>query len=80
MKVQINDQIINPFGGINFVVDEIRKSGILELIDNQLGERPKQAQYSYCELFLNLWNIFFCGGNCAEYINEHLKCFLKSIR
>jgi len=39
MKVQKNNQIINPFGGINFVVNEIRKSGILKLIDNQLGCR-----------------------------------------
>ena len=34
MKVRKNKQIINPFGGINFVVDAIKSEGILELIDN----------------------------------------------
>lgn len=38
MKVIKNKQKINPFGGINFVVDAIKSEGILELIDNQLGK------------------------------------------
>lgn len=79
MKIEKSNQIINPFGGINFVIDQIKKSGILEIIDNQLGERVKQAQYSYSDLFLDLWSVFFCGGDCAEDINEHLKDYLKRI-
>jgi hypothetical protein len=79
MKVQINNQIINPFGGINFVFDEIKKAGILQLIDNQLGARSPQAEYSYSDLIMNLWSVFFCGGDCAEDINEHLKDYLKSV-
>ena len=79
MKVEKNSQIINPFGGINFIVEAIKQSGSLDVIDNQLGERPSQATYSYSDLILNLWSVFFCGGNCAEDINEHLKGYLKSI-
>lgn len=79
MKVRKNNQKINPFGGINFVVDAIKSEGILELIDNQLGKRAKQAQYSYSDLVLNLWSVFFCGGDCAEDINEHLKEYLQDI-
>jgi hypothetical protein len=79
MKVVKDNQIINPFGGINFVVNKIRKSGILKLIDNQLGKRPAQSQYSYSDLFLNLWSVFFCGGDCAEDLNEHLKEYLQCI-
>jgi hypothetical protein len=70
MKVEKSNEIINPFGGINFVIDEIRKSGILELIDKELGPRPAQAEYSYSELILNLWCIFLSGGDCVEDINE----------
>jgi len=77
MKIEKINQKINPFGGINFVVDEIQKAGVLELIDNQLGKRPKQAQYSFSDLILNLWSVFFCGGDCAEDLNEHLKEYLQ---
>jgi len=79
MKVEKNSQIINPFGGLNFVVEAIKKAGILEIIDNQLGIRPKQAQYSYSDLILCLWSVFYCGGDCAEDINEHLKTYIKSV-
>lgn len=79
MKLEKSKQIINPFGGINFVFDEIKKAGILEFIDTQLGARPNQAQYSYSDLIFNLWSVFFCGGDCAEDINEHLKDYLKCI-
>jgi hypothetical protein len=79
MKIEKNNQIINPFGGINFVIESIKQSGTLDVIDNQLGARPKQAQYSYSDLILGLWSVFFCGGDCAEDINEHLKSYLKSV-
>jgi hypothetical protein len=79
MKIEKNNQIVNPFGGINFVVEKLKQSGILELIDNQLGSRPKQAEYSYSDLILDLWSVFFCGGECAEDINIHLKAYLESV-
>lgn len=78
-KVQKSNQIINPFGGINFVIKAIKKSGLTKLIDNQLGSRSAQAEYSYSDLVLNLWSVFLCGGDCAEDINEHLKEFLESV-
>ena len=78
-KIEKSKQKINPFGGINFVISEIKKSGILELVDNQLGKRASQAKYSYSDLMLNLWSVFLCGGDCAEDINEHLKEYLESV-
>jgi len=77
MKVEKINQKINPFGGINFVVNEIKQAGVLELIDNQLGKRHSQAQYSFSDLILNLWSVFFCGGDCAEDLNEHLKEYFQ---
>jgi len=79
MKVEKINEIINPFGGINFVIDKIKEKGLHNIIDNQLGKRAKQAKYSYSDLILNIWSIFFCGGNCAEDLNEHLKIYLQSI-
>jgi hypothetical protein len=79
MKIEKKNQIINPFGGINFVIDTLKKEGILELIDNQLGKRAKQAQYSYSDVILNLWSVFFCGGDCAEDLQEHLKPILSTV-
>lgn len=79
MKVEKNNQIINPFGGINFVIETIKQSGVMDVIDNQLGIRAKQATYSFSDLLLCLWSVFFCGGDCAEDINEHLKSYLKSV-
>ena len=79
MKIEKNNQEINPFGGINFVVESIKSSGLLDLIDSQLGSRPNQAKYSYSDLILGLWSVFFCGGDCAEDINEHLKTYLQKV-
>ena len=78
IKVEKSNQNINPFGGINFVIDAINNYGIAEQIDNQLGDRPAQAEYSYSEVFKSLWSIFFCGGDCAEDLNVHLNDFLKN--
>jgi len=77
MKVERSDQAINPFGGINFVIQAIRDSGIPGIIDSKLGSRAPQAVYSHSDVMLNLWSVFFCGGDCAEDLNEHLKDFLK---
>jgi hypothetical protein len=79
MKILKDKQLINPFGGINFVINDIKNSGIMQLIDNKLGKRPAQAEYSYSDIALNLWSVYFCGGDCAEDINEHLKDYLKAV-
>jgi hypothetical protein len=78
MKIEIAKPRINPFGGLNFVVKEIKKKGITQLIDSELGERQIQSKYQYSDIFMALWLIFFSGGDCAEDIEEHLEdCFLR---
>ena len=76
MKVLLNQQKITPFGGINFVNTAIANAGILHTIDNQLGSRPAQAKFSFSDVVMNLWNIFFCGGDCAEDLDNNLKTTL----
>ncbi len=78
-KIEKSNQKINPFGGLNFVIDQIDKLGLSQLVDNQLGERSKLAKYSFSDIIKSLWSVFFCGGNCAEDINEHLRRYLKDI-
>lgn len=79
MKIEKSKNNINPFGGINFVLEEIRKSGIVEIIDEILGKRAPQAIYSHSDIVLSLWGVYFCGGDCAEDINENLKTHFKNI-
>ncbi len=73
MNVLLNQQKITPFGGINFVNNAIINAGILQTIDDQLGSRPAQAKFSFSDIVMNLWNIFFCGGDCAEDLDNNLK-------
>lgn len=79
MKVTNSFEKINPFGGINFILDEARKCGIPQLIDSLLGERGKGYTYKYSDIFTTMWSIFFCGGDCAEDINTHFGEHLRSI-
>jgi hypothetical protein len=51
----------------------------MELIDKELGMRGKRGNYS-CGKIIQTWmNIFFCGGECAENIQEHLRTSLELI-
>ena len=46
MKVQQSTQLINPFGGIQFVIKQIKEQGIDTFIDEQSGRRGAEKQYS----------------------------------
>ena len=43
------------------------------MIDSELGVRSSTRGYSYGNLFKNRFDIFLCGGECAEDIHEHLR-------
>ena len=79
MKLQKISTQVSPFSGINFINQEYAKTGFTQLIDNQLGARYKFSGFSYSDIIQNLMNVFFCGGDCAEDIQSHLKKDLKSI-
>jgi hypothetical protein len=79
MKVTNSFEKINPFGGINFVIDEARKCGLPQMIDSFLGVRGKGHTYKYSDIFTSMWSVFFCGGDCAEDINTHFGEHLRSI-
>ena len=70
---------VTPFGGITYVNAEFTKSGLAQLIDNELGIRGSGTGYSYSEIFRAWNNVFFCGGECAEDIQVHLRDTLQQI-
>jgi hypothetical protein len=78
-KVVKFSQNITPFGGISYVKDQFSSCGLGELIDNELGIRGIGAKYSHSEIFRNWFEVFFCGGECAEDIQVHLRETLEQI-
>lgn len=79
MKVQNLFETVSPFAGISFVNEMFIRSGISDLIDNELGIRAKYFGYQYSEIIRNLANVFLSGGDHIEDINTHLKEDLKMI-
>ncbi|MEJ7684524.1 MAG: IS1380 family transposase [Segetibacter sp.] len=75
MKVQQSNQLINPFGGIQFVIKHIKEAGIDKFIDEQSGSRGEAKTYSIAEGLLSIHYSHLCGGSCIEDINtlgEHI--------
>ena len=78
-KVQKISKNITPFAGVFFAHDEFKRSGLRKLIDNQLGIRVSSKGYSYGNLLGNFFNLFLCGGECAEDIQKHFRATLEQI-
>jgi len=74
-NLQISDRKINPFGGINFIISAMREKKINELIDKQLGKRPKQANYSYSDVILGWIYSNICGAERIEDIHQSRDLF-----
>jgi hypothetical protein len=77
-KVQKISQTVSPFAGISFVNNAFNQVGLSELIDTELGNRSIVG-YQYSEILRNYANIFYCGGECAEDIQVHLRATLAQI-
>lgn len=78
VKVQKSTQNVTPFGGISFIHNEFSRCGLSKLIDIELGKRSSIG-YQYSEIFNSWFDIFFCGGEVAEDIQEHLRPTLEQI-
>ena len=77
-KVQKSNQNIIPLAGIYFLDEAFTQSWLSKLIDNELGMRSLSG-YQYSEIFRNIFNIFYCGGDCMEDIQVHLRPTLTNI-
>src|ERR1035437_4061122 len=75
MKVQQSHKLINPFGGIQFVLKQIKEHGIDTFIDAHFGSRGPLKQYSISGGLLAIHYSHLCGSSCIEDINtlnEHI--------
>jgi hypothetical protein len=79
VKIEKISQNTTPFGGICFVHDMFKRSGLRKLINKELGMRVSTCGYSYGSLWSNWFDMFLCGGDCAEDIEEHLRETLTAI-
>lgn len=79
MKIQKISSKISPFSGISFINNEFEKSGLNQLIDNELGTRVSTKGFTYGNVIKNLSHVFYCGGDCAEDIQTHVGNDLKLI-
>ena len=78
VKIEKISQNITPFGGISIVHDMFQRSGLRKLIEKELGTRVSTCGYTYGTLFGNWFDVFMCGGDCAEDVEEHLRDILSS--
>jgi len=69
IKIEKSKKIINPFGGINFVIDNLKCICIPQLIDKLLGERPPQSTYSFSDIILGNSYANLCGATCLDDID-----------
>ena len=71
--IQIKNDRINSFGGIFFIIDQFRSSGLAALVDKILGINGINTRYSYSNVIENLTSVFVSGGEVLEFYNQ--RCF-----
>lgn len=69
-KVINSNKKVNPFGGLFFVINDLKNQGLAKLIDSHLGKRVKQAKYSYSDIILNWTYCNLCGAERLEDIEK----------
>lgn len=72
-KIAIKYENIVPHGGIFYVMDEFKRTGLDKLVDHCLGKRCANYGYQYSDILLALFCIYLCGGDHIEDITTHLK-------
>lgn len=74
----INSAAINPFGGLNFVLEEFDRLSIGKQLAEHLPELAPQSCYSWRDILYSFWSIFFCGGDCIEDLATNLRSSFTS--
>ena len=65
MKV-LNSSHISPFGGLNFVIEELDQLGASSIFNSNFPTLSPQCQYNWRDLLYSFWSVIFCGRDCAE--------------
>ncbi|MDR2086660.1 MAG: hypothetical protein LBP72_05735 [Dysgonamonadaceae bacterium] len=69
-KIQKVSQTITSFAGVSFTNNEFNRCGLSQFIDNELSIRTL-TNYQYSDIIGSWFDIFFCGGDVAEDIEQH---------
>ncbi|MBL4898743.1 MAG: IS1380 family transposase [Colwellia sp.] len=77
MKI-LKSNVISPFGGLNFVLNELDNQKIGELLIQQLPDLPGQCKYDWRDLLYSFWAIPFCGGDCLEDLSMNIRSGFES--
>lgn len=64
---------MSPFGGLNFVLEELDNRKVGELLNDNLPAMGCQSQYDWRDILYSLWSVFFCGGDCAEDLSGNFR-------
>ena len=76
IRAQQSNKLINPFGGIQFVLKQIKdQEGIDAFIDEDMGSRGALKQDSISDGLLAIHYSHLLGSSCIEDINilnEHI--------
>ena len=81
MITQFNSKV-TPFGGISIIHEQLISKGTAQFIENELGKRRNNAQYSYADIVMTRLYTVLSGGSAAEdvqYIIENTLQHLKKI-
>jgi len=70
MKI-LKSEKVSPFGGLNFVLEELDRLKIEKEFSTFLPSLPPQSNYSWRDILYSFWSVFFCGGDCIEDLSEH---------
>lgn len=71
MKI-IKSAKLSPFGGLNFVLNELKRLKLEDEFSTSLPSLPIQSRYNWRDILFSFWSIFFCGGDCIEDLSEHI--------
>lgn len=78
MKIQ-QSSTINPFGGLNFVIEELDRLKIGAILNEELPALSKQSQYDWRDILYSYWSVFYCDGDCAEDLSDNFKPSLSQV-
>lgn len=78
MKI-LNSSHVSPFGGLNFVLDELDRQGVGGLLDDLLPDLAPQSRYRWRDLLYSFWSVYFCGGDCVEDLSANLGTALRNV-
>lgn len=77
-KIAIKYDNIIPYGGIFYVMDEFKRTGLDRLLDGRLGVRCASYGYRYSDIILALFCVYLCGGDHIEDITTILNKYLST--